>query len=547
MHVEEELKTYLQVLWRYKWMIVACAIITSLVVLGISFQLTPIYSGTAILRVASAPGGSSDYTYISSLNRLTNTLVEIANSDATLWELAEQFGLEKQPKVEVEVVPETELIRIEASDPDPARARDIANTLADMIVEQNVQFYGGDTPSARELLEGQLEQAKIDLDSAVSGYDSALRCSDSATAMPVIGSPGNCPNAETLARILGIRQQIYTDLLQKYEAARTSEQLRANNITIVEHASIAQKPTIPKVPLYTALGLVAGLAMGVILAFFFESIDDTLRGVEDVQAMTALPIMCQIPQRKRTLTSVVDSPFSRNGHLLSMPAFHQLGARLLLSEAWPKSTSLLITSPEPGAGKSTVAANLSLSLAEAGHRVVLLDMDFHRPRLHSIFSLPNELGLSDYMCGKIHLNAALQQDALSPNLRIATAGSCLGGTSEWLTPDKIKELLGQLEHDADYVLIDAPAFLSVADPALIASQVAAVILVVARRVTGRKQFRLTLQQLTELNAKLAGIVVNKVSHSRVYSYYEERSPKKGKPIEKAKPVESEEAQHTGES
>ena len=277
-------------------------------------------------------------------------------------------------------------------------------------------------------------------------------------------------------------------------------------------------------PLNAALGLVAGLAMGVILAFLFEGMDDTLRGIEDLQAMSTLPILSQIPERKRTLASTFDPTSSRDGRLLPVPAFQQLCARLLLSEATLESTSFLITSPEPGAGKSTVAANLAISLAEAGQRVVLIDMDFRRPRLHSIFKLPNGHGLSDYMCDKIQLEAALQ-DVPYPNLRIATAGSSRNAISQWLAPVKIRELFERLEKECDYVVIDAPALLSVADPAVIATQADAVILVVARRKTGRQHLRFALQQLADLKAKVAGIVVNRIPNSQLYSYYSSKRSK----------------------
>lgn len=546
MNIEEELVTYLKVLWRYKWMIAACAIIAGAAAFGISRQLTPVYSSTAILRVPSSPGGASDYIYLSSLTRLTNTLVEIANSDASLDAVAKQFGLEKPPKVEAEVVPETELITISASDPDPTRARDIANAMVELLVKENAQFYGGDTPSAREILEGQLSQARADLDEALSNYDSAIRCNDSATAMPPASSRIHCPNSETAARIMSVRQQIYADLLQKYETARTSEELRASAITVVEYASIAKKPATPKVPLNTALGFMAGLITGVILAFLFEAMDDTLRGIEDVLSMTALPIISQIPNRKRAPFSTVDLPFSHNGHLLPMPAFHHLSARLLLSEDWPKSASFLITSPEPGAGKSHIAANLSISLAEGGHRVVLVDMDFYRPSLHLLFDLSNEKGVSDYLSGDIQLEDALQE-VRSPNHRVATAGSSLDRISEWLAPKNIGDLFESLSRDADYILIDAPAFLSTADPALIASQADAVILVVARRKTGRKQLRLALQQFAELNIKVAGIVLNRVANARMYTYYSEYKSKERKPkgqATRSEPIEK--AEHANE-
>jgi capsular exopolysaccharide synthesis family protein len=559
MRVGEELGTYLQVLWRYKWIIAVCAIIASMVALGISFQLTPVYSATATLRVASAPLGAADYISIYSLTRLSNTYVEIATSDISLDEVARRLRLEKQPSVQVDVVPETELIRISAFDPDPARARDIANTLASMMIEQSVQLYGGSAPTTREILEDQLEQARVDLDAAISQYDGALRGAESSATLPASGTPIPGSDLETLAELVAVRQEIYYDLLQEYETAWTSEQLRANAITVFEPAYLPLNPARPRLPLNAALGLLAGLTTGVILAFLFEGMDDTLRGIEDVQAMTTLPILCQIPEGKRTLASALDATLSwagrllprrasdqlsarpplfdsRAGRLLPRRAFHQLSARLLLSEAMPKSTSFLITSPEPGAGKSTVAANLAISLAGAGHRVVLVDMDLRRPRQHSIFNLPNGRGLSDYMCGKIELDAAVQHTQY-PSLRVVTAGSSLDETSEWLAPAKIGALLERLDNDGDYVLIDAPALLSVADPAVIASQADAVILVVARRGTRRKRLRLALHQLTELNARIAGIVVNKAPMSRLYTYYPERSPKKEKPIP------SEEEQH----
>ena len=451
MDVGEELITYLRVLWRYKWMIAVCAIITSTVALVISFQLTPLYTGIATVRAASIPGGEADYIYSSLLTRLTNTLVETANSDSNLDEVADQLGLEKPLKVEVEVVPETELIRITATQTDPARARDIANTVANKLVEQSIQFYG-----------------------------------DSVSA--------------------GRRKDLFT---------------------IVGPATLPRKPTTPKVPLNVALGLLAGLTTGVILAFLFEGMDDSVRGIEDIQAITTLPIIGQIPERKQTLATFVKQIFSRSSRLLPVPAFYQLSARLLLSEEWPKSTSFILTSPVPGDGKSTVAANLAMSLVSAGHRVVLLDMDFHRPQLHSILNLPNEQGLSDYMRGRIKQSLVLQK-TLDPNLRVATAGSSVNGKSEWLAPTKIEGSLKHLGRYADYVLIDTPAFLSVADPALIASQADAVILVVARGNTGRKQLRLAIQQLTELNARIVGIVVNKMPKSRVYTYYSQRKPPKRK-------------------
>jgi len=410
------------------------------------------------------------------------------------------------------------LIRIKASDPDPTRARDIANTLASIMVEQSMQLYGGNVPTASKILQGQLQQAKVDLDTAVSEYDSTLRGAKFSATPPASSTPVPNLDLETLANLVSVRQQIYGDLLQKYETALTSERSRANAITIAEPAYLPKKPTSPRVLLNAALGLLAGFAAGVILAFLFEGMDDTLRGIEDVQTMTTLPILCKVPNLKRRLFSNTNLSFSREGLLTPAPAFDQLRARLILFDTKSKSTTFLVTSPEPGAGKSTIVANLAVSLTQGGSRVVLVDMDFRRPRQHSIFSLPNEKGLSNFIRGEIQLDATLQSTT-HPDLRVVTAGSNPDVPFEWLTPVNIHNILETLGLVFDYVLIDAPALLSVADPMVLASQADAVILVVARRKTERQNLRITLQQLDELNAKVAGIVVNLVPNSQVYSYY----------------------------
>lgn len=521
MQVEEELETYLQVLWRYKRMIAACAVFASIIALGISFLLTPLFSATATMRVASAPGGNADYSYYASATRLSNTYVEIATSDISLDEVVKRLSLQKRPIVEVEVVPETELITISASDPDPAIARDIANTLATLMVEESLQLYGGNAPTAREILEKQLQQAKVDLDTAVSEYASILRAAQS-TGTPASGTPIPNPDVEMISKLVSVRQQIYGDLLQRYETARTNEQLRTNFITIVQPAYLPLKPASPIIPLNAALGLVAGLVMGVILAFMFEGMDDTLRGIEDVQSMTSLPILCRVPEMESLKKiSMSDIP--------STPAIEQLSARLILFDAEPKPTVFLLTSPEPGAGKSTIASNLAVSLAQGGNKVLLVDMDFHRPRQHTIMSLGNRKGLSNYLLGQIELDAAIQTTKL-PNLRVITVGPSQIVTFDWLTPAIIGRLLEKLRHECDFVLIDAPALLSVADPIVLASQVDSVILLVARRITGRKNLRYALQQLTEIKVKVAGIVVNKLPNSPLYSYYSHNNtPNKLKP------------------
>ncbi len=531
MSFNSELKAYFQIVWRHKWLIAICSVAALAVALSLSYVLPPAYSATTTLRLSPAPGGVFDSSGGIWPTRLSNTYVEIANSGAVLDEVAGQLNLDSRPKVSAELVAETELLKVTASHRDPAIARDTANTLANVLIMRDPLFNKGTTPNASQTLEFQLRQAKADLEVAQAAYNAAVRASGSSDSTGASAPPS--PQADELKRTVALRQDIYGDLLQRYENARANEQLRANALTVFEAADLPESPTSPKRPLNAALGLMGGLLAGIILAFVLEAMDDTLRSVEDVQELTALPLLGQVPDRRQ-------QPLRRKGGLAAYAdgrvppesAYQQLRARLLLSEGIASPASILITSAEPGAGKSTVAANLSVALAEAGHRVVAMDMDFRRPSLNSILNLPKSPGITDILHRKHTLDEVIADTPL-PNLRLLPSGRTSYVPPEWMTPSELGPLIRTVRDDCDYLVVDAPAYLSVADPTVLATLVDCVVVVTSLRHTERKHIRLTLQSLTEVRAKVSGVVVNRAPWSRLYAYYSERARRAGRsPAEK---------------
>jgi capsular exopolysaccharide synthesis family protein len=518
MSITKELITYLLVLWRHKWMIASCAILSSIVALGISLKLPPRYEATATVRVASASGGVDDYIYLISLTRLSNTYVEIASSDISLNEISTRLGLQEFPKVQIETVPDTELIVITATNPDPTLARDIANTLANQMVEQSTQLYGGNAPTMREILEGQLQQAKVELDTAISAYDDMLRQAPPSPASAISGTPLPNTNVEAMAQLVGLRQQIYNELLLDYEEARTNEQLRANAITIVESADLPEEPALPGVPLNTALGFAAGFAVGVILAFLYEGMDDSVHGIEDVTAMTTLPVLSKVTRLKHGSGADIDLTVLGNENYSPAPVFDQLCARLKFFDATSKFTTMIITSPEPETGTSAIAANIALSLAQRGKEIVLVDLDFHRPPNYSYLGLPGDKGLRNFLLGEIQWDETLQTTA-NPHLRIITTGACSHAPDELWPPGATVNLIETLRSQAGYVLIDSPDLPGVIDPSALIPHVDAIILVITLRKTQRQNFRYALQQIGELKADTAGIILYQPSdyHSFCYS------------------------------
>lgn len=523
MNFDTELKTYLQVMWRHKWMIIVCAVIALAISLSFTFVLPPSYSAIATLRLTPPPGATGDMGAGTWSTRMSNTYVEIANSNTIIDELRARLSLPPKPNVRAELIPETQLLKITASNPDPVLARDIANTLAGIMVDQGLNLYGGGVPTSRQILESQLRQARSELDTATAAYEAAKRnlpAPDSAT-VPNGGSTN--PQLDDLRQAMNMRQDIYSDLLQRYNSTRINEQPGAVAVTVFEAAILPKEPASPKKSLNGALGLVGGLVVGLALAFVMEGMDGSIRSVEDLQSLITLPVLGQVPNsRRRSGRRGRGLAIYQRGRNSPESSFHQLRVRLLLSEMVSKPASILVTSAEPGAGKSTVAANLAVALAQAGHRVVVMDMDVRRPRVHSILNLPLERGMSEVLRGECSLDEAVKDTPL-PKLNVLTAGRTAFVPAEWMTPAELGPLVRAASSGCDYLIIDAPALLSVADPAVLATVVDSVILVAALRHTERRHLRLAVQSLGEVSARVSGIVVNKAPQSRLTAYYEGRA------------------------
>ena len=138
-----ELRDYLTILWRRKWIIITTIIVTEIVVIFGTLMMVPTYKSSVLLRIAAASSGTVNYSDYMYADRLMNTYVKIATTKPVLEELVQQLNLEVLPEIEVEIVPETELIQITVEDKDPALAANIANTLAEILISQSIELYSG--------------------------------------------------------------------------------------------------------------------------------------------------------------------------------------------------------------------------------------------------------------------------------------------------------------------------------------------------------------------------------------------------------------------
>jgi len=318
---------------------------------------------------------------------------------------------------------------------------------------------------------------------------------------------------------------------------------RPNNISIVDYAIVPDYPVGPARMRSVMLAFVLALALGVGLALFLEYLDDTIHSTDDVEKFLRLPALAVIPAMggvsRRRLFSSATALQKRNGNNGGNPelllkingrsalaeSYRQLRTSVLLSTAGRAPKTLLITSSLPGEGKTTTAVNTAISLAQTGANVLIIDADMRRPRLRSIFDLPEREGLSSILSSEMKPQDMLNAIAKDPTtgLHVLTSGPIPPNPAELLGSDQMRKLIGVLSVPFTHIVIDSPPVSSFTDGVLIASMVDGVLLVVHGGKSSRGVVRRSRQLLLDVGARLFGVVLNNVSiRSHDYYYYYQR-------------------------
>ncbi len=501
-----ELRSYLSVLRRRLWIVIACTVLGTGIATAITLLATPQYTAGTTVRVLTIGGGSitearPDINYT---ERLIATYSRIITGETVRRQIKNDLGLESLPAITVQAIPGTELIRISAEASDPEDARDIANAAAQVLVDQNREFYSGGTGQTRqEILREQLDTADKEFSDARDAYARALAA-----------SPQDEATIATAAQALQVRESAYTSLLTQYEAARLEEALRANAISIIEEANAPNRPSKPRHVVNIALGVAVGLISGVGLAFLLEALDTTLYTTEQIENVTQVMSIGQVPAAKEQLSIARLG----SGHYPQLESFRRLRTNILAAGVGGAQV-VLLTSAKRGEGKSTVSGNLAVTVAQSGREVVVVDCDLRLPTVHKLFDLPNKRGLTNVLAGEVAVNEAIQYSAF-PRVQVITSGPLPPNPTELLGSQRMLDLIEQLKTTFDFIILDTPALLSVADAAVLAPAVDNVILVIAQAQTRRGDVEAVRQQLSNVRVKSLEVVVNRVEPNGSYAYYE---------------------------
>lgn len=360
-----------------------------------------------------------------------------------------------------------------------------------------------------------------------------------------------------LKREVETNRQLYEGLLQRMKEAAVSAGLKASNVRIVDVAEPPQKPVKPRIVLNLSLGVLLGLALGVGLALLEEHLDNTVKSGEDVERFLQLPALAFIPSvqsmnghrpaaapgspallrgagKKAETMSVSAKELSaektastwyridKSGweHTALSEAFRGLRTSVLLSCAERPPRTLLVTSAQPGEGKTTISANVAISLAQLGHRVLLIDADLRRPSLHKMLQLSNSPGLVGYLTGQSDWQGLVQPSGTS-GLDVLVCGPIPPNPAELLSSERMRNLIQQAVASYPFVLLDSPPLLNVADSRILGTLVEGVVLVVKASGTARELVRRAHIWARNVGANVIGAVLNNldVRADGYYGYY----------------------------
>jgi capsular exopolysaccharide synthesis family protein len=343
-----------------------------------------------------------------------------------------------------------------------------------------------------------------------------------------------------LERELKLNENLYLTMKQKYEESRITEAGRRGKVHILDPALIAIKVK-PNKKMNLLLGMFIGAALGVGYAFFREFLDNTIKSVEQLErkGLTVLGIIPDMHHQSGLLTIKKNQKPSKGGtdfkrRLITYEdpkspiseSYRSLRTNISYASADQKIKSILVSSPQPGEGKSTTVANLAIAFAQLRKRTLLIDADLRKPVQHNVFDLERGPGLAEYLIGEVEEFSNIVHPTKVENLYMVTAGGLPPNPSELLGSKRMGDLVERLEQEWDIILFDSPPIVAVTDSSMISAEIDALVMVVKAGQTDRSAVDRALDAMANVKSPLIGAVLNGANpetlagkYSYYYSYY----------------------------
>ncbi len=515
---EPDLRGYLEVLRRHKWIVLGVVVATAAVALGLSVAQTPLYRSTAEVLVESGTPQqlfdpvTGDYR---DPVRIMQNEIEFIASDAVT--AAVEGEMDNPATVTVTAREDADIIAISATSDDAELAADTANTYAEVYLRERRQQSVQDYQESAAVVNAQLQQ----LNNQLAGITSNLE----AIALQLLAPTPDTPVgdlSEQQARLEERQAAVEQERTDLQATARqlelTAQLLREGTATITQEATVSSEPYSPQPLRNVLLAVVVGLILGVGLAFLREYLDDSVRTKEDIERATGLSVLALLP-------SVGSWKNSSDTHLITVEApksppaeaYRSLRTAIQFMGIDDPLPVVAITSSRSGEGKTTTTANLAIVLAQAGQRVLAMDCDLRKPRLHQFFGLTNSRGFTTALVDG-SLDGALHELPTYGRLAVMPSGVVPPDPAELLASTRTDALFEKLLPHFDVIVVDSPPVLPVTDALVLSRMADAVILVTSARKTSKRDVHRSVELLGQVEAPVIGAVLNDVSSEAAYGY-----------------------------
>lgn len=338
-----------------------------------------------------------------------------------------------------------------------------------------------------------------------------------------------------LDRMRAQNEKLYAVLLEQMKEADLRRMMNTNNIRMLDSAKEPGDPIAPRVSTNVGIALLVGLILGLALAILREQLDNTMKTPEDVEHRLGVTFLGLLPDiadeevgngaKRRTRRRATPSQYAPELLVHERPtsgiaeAARSLRTNLMFMNPDQPYRRLLVTSAAPAEGKTTVAVSIAISLAQGGQRVCIIDCDLRRPRLHRIFDRAGDVGLMNVILGDATVDEVAKETVV-PNLYCIPCGPIPPNSADVVSSDKFRRLLDEISSKFDRIVLDSPPIVAVTDSAIVSTLVDGVVFVVRAFKTSINLCRSGLRSLQDVDAPIAGAVLNAVNLNRhEYNYY----------------------------
>ncbi|KAF0124449.1 MAG: capsular exopolysaccharide family [Elusimicrobia bacterium] len=549
--LEFDLTYYWDLLMRRRWVALSAWLAAVIITALVTFNMRPVFQAQALLVIEKERGNNVVYQGGPSVERSNEdyyqTQYKLLKSEALLKtvhnrldlarheEFKDPYGYRKLIKpVAIAPVPRSRLVYIKVDSYDRLLASQIANTIAQVFIEQNLSnqlFISKDVLAAlQDDKKGQSRAIYESLPAVVNNPLIQQLKQDTAKLQAQVAEASNRYTARhpqltaMTANYEALRGQLKaeTDKIIQSLKIDLSGQLMGNNIRLIDAAVPPMGPIKPRKLFNMLLAVIGGFVLAIFAAVLVEFIDQTVRTQEDVENKLGLPFLGSVPMTRQTKTYTAYNHLLLQEHSLISESVRNLRTMVDFAEVGQQSKSFMVTSSVQGEGKSYVGANLATAFAQAGEKVLVVDGDLRRSNLHKLFRVSNAKGLSDFLAGgrSVEDIAPLIQATDVKGLSILTCGPRPPNPAELLNTPRLSAFLNWAAAEYDRLIIDCPPMFPISDALLWGKYIKGCVFVTAFGKTRVPLIKNAARRLTQAGIKVLGNVVNMAKFGGLsYSYY----------------------------